>query len=77
LAKVPMVLFTVNTKGQTMTKYILCSGNITKGFRFFGVFETHEKATAYGVLALGESGFIVSELIDPDRYFFDQIKGGK
>jgi hypothetical protein len=64
----------MTSKGQIMTKYILCSGNITKGFRFFGVFETHEKATAYGVLALGESGFIVSELIDPDRYFFDQIK---
>jgi hypothetical protein len=32
---------------------------------------------SYGVLALGESGFIISELIDPDRHFFEQIKGAK
>jgi hypothetical protein len=57
-----------------MSKYILCNGNITEGFRFFGVFETHEKAMSYGVLALGESGFIISELIDPNRYFFDKLK---
>jgi hypothetical protein len=58
-----------------MTKYILCTGNITQGFRFFGIFESHEKAMSYGVLALGESGFIISELINPDRHFFEQIKG--
>ena len=57
-----------------MKKYIVSSGDISKGFRFFGVFESHEKAMSYGVLALGESGFIISELIDPDRYFFDKLK---
>ena len=60
-----------------MSKYILCNGNVAEGFRFFGVFETYEKANAYAVLALGESGAVISELIDPDRYFFDQIKGAK
>ena len=77
-ARLKAVLFIVMTfKGQIMTKYILCTGNITQGFRFFGVFESHEKAMSYGVLALGESGFIISELIDPDRHFFEQIKGAK
>ena len=57
-----------------MKKYIVSSGDISKGFRFFGVFESHEKAMSYGVLDLGESGFIISELIDPDRYFFDKLK---
>lgn len=60
-----------------MSKYILCNGNVAEGFRFFGVFETHEKAMSYGVLALGESGFVISELIDPNRYFFDTLKEAK
>ena len=44
-----------------MKKYIVSSGDISKGFRFYGTFDTHEEAFDWGLIHF-ESGFVISEL---------------
>ncbi len=44
-----------------MKKYIVSKGDISKGFRFYGVFDTYEEAFDWGLTNF-ELGFVVSEL---------------
>ena len=44
-----------------MKKYIVSNGDISKGFRFYGAFDTYEEAFDWGLTNF-ESGFVVSEL---------------
>jgi len=46
-------------------QYIVCSGNVIVGNRFFGPFRTTEEATAWGDANFDNSGYIVAQVNAP------------
>lgn len=43
-------------------KYIVVKGDVLSGFRFFGVFNTHEEAFEWGLRNIDDARFSVSKL---------------
>ena len=43
-------------------KYIVVKGDVLSGFRFFGVFDTHEDAFEWGLENIDDARFSVSKL---------------
>lgn len=50
---------------QRAVQYIVCTGNVIVGNRFFGPFLTTEEATAWGDENFEDSGYIVAQVNVP------------
>ena len=48
---------------SSTVQYLVCTGNVIVGNRFFGPFRTTEEATAWGEANFDNSGYIVAQVV--------------